>query len=299
MSRSEKSSHEREYRPRIRASRKYSRRHGKVKARDTGQKHQSSSSYLSEEKPVPTLEEVADRTLNRIRNLGDQIFALPPFYEHFDRWLMNLRDVLSEFESSPTVSIDDQFVKERSQILSKVELDLEERRQKEASLEEAIKSLSDTRILLEQIEEDYTTRTKEIKRRKDDEIKRLSGKVDEAREELHHIDRTKTGILKAISKKSRAQKEVEATQRLESAQRELALAGQYFTEEQEGLRDEYERRKQPITEQIRVQEKEIEDREIDGSLGTRRAACEALVNAVNALLQRSPGAPSAVKTHEQ
>jgi len=251
------------------------------------------------EEHVPTSEEVADRALNGLRNLGDQIFALPPFSEHFDRWLMNLRDVISEFESSPAISVDEQFVKEYSQILSKVELELEERRRKEAARDEAIKSLLDAKILLEQIEKEYTTKTKEIKRRKDSEIKRLSSKVDGFREELHHITQTRTGILGVISKKVRAQKEVEATERLNSAQRELTSAVQHFTAEQEKLRDEYERRKQPVIEQIRDQQKEKENQEIDGSLETRQAACEALVNAVNALLQRNLCAPSATKNYEQ
>jgi len=44
---------------------------------------------------------------------------------------VNLTDVLSEFESSPNISADDQFVKERSQILSIVKIELEERRRKE------------------------------------------------------------------------------------------------------------------------------------------------------------------------
>jgi hypothetical protein len=89
-----------------------------------------------------------------------------------------------------------------------------------------------------------------------------------------------------MSKKAKAQKEAEATQRLNSAQGELALATQQFTAEQQRLQDEYERRKQPVMEQIQDQDKQIENQEIDGSLEARRAACEALVNAVNALLQR-------------
>jgi hypothetical protein len=61
---------------------------------------------------------------------------------------------------------------------------------------------------------------------------------------------------------------------------------QNFTAEQEKLRNECEKRKQPIIEQIRNLQKAIEDTEIDGSLEARRVVCEALVNAVNALLQR-------------
>jgi len=199
---------------------------------------------------------------------------------------MNLKDVLSEFESSPTISADDQFVKERSQILSNVELELEERRCKEASFEGSIKSLSDSKILLERIEDEYAARAREIEGRKNSEIKRLRNNIDSLRGELDDVARMKAGIFRAISKKARAQKEAEVTQRLNATQSELELTMQNFTAEQERLRDEYERKKQPVIEQIRDHQKEIEHLETDGSLEDRRVACEALVNAVNALLQR-------------
>jgi len=261
-------------------------KHEKAKAKTTGKKHRSSRSYISEEKHVLTPEEVVGRTLNSLRILGNQRFGLSPFYEHFGRWLANLGDVLSEFESSPTMSVDDQFVKERSQILSNVRLQLEERRCKEVSREEAIKNLSDNRILLGRIEKEYTTGKKEIEGRKDREINRLSRNVEGLREELDHIDRMKTGIFRVVSKKVRAQKEAEATQRLNFAQRDLSSAVQYFAGEQERLRDEYERRKQLVMQQIRGLWKGIENQEFDRSLEDRRAACEALANAVNALIQR-------------
>jgi hypothetical protein len=278
------------YQQRIRSSRDSGRGHGiprhekaKAKAR---RKRRTRGSYVSKENHVPTLEDVVDRTINRLRNLGNQRFALSPFDEHFSRWLSNLRDVLSEFESSPTISVDDQFVEERSQILSNIELELEERRQKRASHEEAIESLSNNRVLLERIEEEYAARTREIERRKDSEIHRLSSNVDGLREELGRIAQMKTGIFRAVSRKAKAQKEIEATQRVDSAQEELALSVQHFTAERERLRDEYGRSKQPVLEQIRYQQKEIENQEIDGSLEARRTACEAILNAVNALLQR-------------
>ena len=262
------------------------REKAKAKAKVKGQKRRSGGSYVLEENPAPTLEEVADRTLNRLRNLGNQRFALSPFDEYFGSWLMDLGEVLSEFESNPTMSVDDLFVKERSRILSNVELELEERRRERVSREEAIRSLSDNRILLERIEEEYATRTREIELQKDGEIKRLSSNIEGLREELDRIARMKTGIFRAISKKAKEQKEAEVTQRLNSAQKELALAAQHFTAEQERLRDEYERRKQPVIDQIRDQQKEVENQEIDWSLEARRAAYEALANAVNALLQR-------------
>lgn len=261
-------------------------RRAKAKAKGKGQKRRSGGSYILEENRAPTREEVADRTLSRLRNLGNQRFALAPFDEYFGSWLMDLREVLSEFELSPTMSVDDLFVKERSRILSNVELELEEIRHEQVSREEATKSLSDNRILLERIEEEYVTRTREIEWQKNSEIKRLSSNIAGLREELDRIARMRTGIFKAISKKAKEQKEAEVTQRLNSAQNELALATQHFIVEQGRLRDEYERKKQPIIDQIRDQQKEVENQEIDWSLEARRAAYEALANAVNALLKR-------------
>jgi chromosome segregation ATPase len=259
-------------------------RHEKGKARD--QKHRSVGDSMREEKHVANMKEVSDRTLKQLRTLGKQRFGSSPFSEHFDRWLVNLKDVLSEFELNPNISADDQFVKERSQILSIVKIELEERRRKEASLEEAIKNLSNSKNLLERIKEEYATKTREIKRQKSSEIKRLNNNIDGLREELDYIVRMKTGLLRGISKKARKQKEIEATQELNTGQRELELAMLDFTEVQERLRDEYERKRQPVIEQIRDCQKKIEKLETDGSLEDRWFACEALVDAVNALLQR-------------
>jgi len=130
------------------------------------------------------------------------------------------------------------------------------------------------------------TRTREIKGQKNSEIKRLYNNIDSLREELDYIVRMKTGLFRGISKKDREQKEIETTQELNTGQRELELAMLDFTEVQERLRDEYERKRQPLIEQIRDYQKKIENLETDGSREDRWFACEALVDSVNALLQR-------------
>jgi hypothetical protein len=267
------------------------REKAKAKAKVTGGKRHSGAGYAFEESYAPTLEEVGGRTLNRLRSLGDQRFAVSPFNEYFSPWLKNLRDVLSEFESRPFVSADVQFVKDRSQILSNVESKLEEMRREEVSREESVKSLSDNKILLARIDTEFTTRMREIEKRKSSEIKRLSDNVAGLKEELDHVALMKTGIFRAVSRKARAQKEAEATQRLNFAQRELASTLQHFATEQEKLRDEYEREKQPVIEQIRDQQREAEKQEVDGSLEARRAACTALLNAVNGLVERKKSLP--------
>ena len=60
-----------------------------------------------------------------------------------------------------------------------------------------------------------------------------------------------------------------------------------FSAEQEKLHDNYEKKKQEITEKVDSLHKELEKLETDTSIVTRQAACNALANAINALLQRT------------
>ena len=64
-----------------------------------------------------------------------------------------------------------------------------------------------------------------------------------------------------------------------------------FTADQEKLHDSYEKKKQEITDKIESLHKTLEKLETDTRLNPGKAACNALVNAVNALQQRNPAAP--------
>jgi hypothetical protein len=186
------------YQPRVKSFRGSGRGFRKLrgeKGRTERRKRGSIGSYNQGENQVASVEEVSERTLRRLRNLGSQRFGCSPFSDYFDRWLSSLSDVLSEFESSPCVYVDGQFVSERLRIFSVVEFQLEERSRVEASFEEATWSLPGNRILLERFKEEYAFRAREIKARKNREIKRLYSRIDGFRGELDEIVRMKTGFL--------------------------------------------------------------------------------------------------------
>ena len=276
------------YRPQVRSHGSAGRgsqaaRREKAKAKRQ-HKHGSGGKYVEEEKVV-SAEEIVQKTLSRLSNLGGQTFALSPFSEYFDDWLMSLSAVLSEFESNPAVNVDDQFVKERSQILTDVERGLAERRLVEAALGEDARALSDANHLLVQIDTEYAEKTREIGLRRNKDVERQTKTVHDLEEELERISQTKTSIFR-FSNKAKAQKMAEATQKLNSAKSRLELTLQNFTVEQEKLHDEYEKKKETVIEQVRNLEKQVANLEIDGSFEIRGAACEALTNAVNSLLQR-------------
>jgi hypothetical protein len=260
--------------------------HEKAKAK--AQKHTSGGRYAQEETPVPPLGEVVEKTLVKLRNLGSQKFAISPFSQYFDDWLVNVREVLSEFESSPAVVVDEEFVKERSQVFLDVEREFAETRLKETALDETAKNLPDANHLVVQIDAEYAAKSRENGLKRNSEVQRLTRNVHDLEEELDRVSRMKTSLFGSFSKKAKAQKDAEATQKLHSAKNGLELVVQDFKVEQEKLHDEYEKRKQAAMEQVQRIEKDIETLETDGSLEARRAACEALVNGVNALLQRKP-----------
>jgi len=243
------------------------------------------------EQNVSSLNGVVSRALNSIGNLGHQVFALAPFYEHFDRWLMNLQNVLIDFESNQVVTVDDQFREKRSQVFSGIESALRDKRFKEVSRAEAIRSLLSSKNILLQTEQQYIVKMKEIADRKEHTIKPLMRKVEVLQEELDGVLQIRTGFLRGTSKKIKAQKEEEATLRLTSAKKELEEAIRTFGAEEEGLRGEYEHMKLKILEQTTNDQREIERLEtasqIDDSVEDRRIACENLTNAINALLKRT------------
>ncbi len=262
--------------------------HEKAKAK--GEKRKSGGKYLEEETPLVTAEEVAEKTVGSLNKLGSQTFAVSPFSEYFDDWLVNLREVLAEFESSSAISVDDPFVKERSQIFTDAERELAERRLKEAALEEAAKTLSENNHVLVQIDEEYAAKTRENGVKRNTDIERLTRNVHALEEELERVEQMKTSFF-GFTKKAKVKKGAEATQKLGSAKSELELTVQNFTVEQEKLHDDYEKRKQAVIEKVQTLEKEVENIEADSSLAVRQAACNALVNAVNALLKRKAASP--------
>jgi hypothetical protein len=239
-----------------------------------------------EQKHIATAKEVSEGTLKRLHTLGSQKFGSSPFSEHFDCWLMNVKAVLSEFESNPNISVDEQFLRERSQILSIIEQQLEQRRLREVSLDEEQRNLSECKNILEQFKTEYLTMTKEIRRQRNREIKRLYRDIGRLKRDQDEVIRMKTGFFRGVSKKGREQKEMEISQRLTDEQRALELATLNFKVAQGKLRDEYEKKSTPVLNQMKNFQKKLDDGETDGSLEDRWFACEALIDAVNSFLQR-------------
>jgi chromosome segregation ATPase len=272
--------------PRRGASRQFSKSTREKKAKE--KKRKAGAKYLQEETPEVSAQEVAQKTIGCLGKLGNQIFALSPFSQYFDDWLVTLRQTISEFESNPTIKTDEQFIKERSQIFLDVEGELAEKRLQESNLTDEAKALADTNHKIVEADKEYAEKTRELSNKRNAEVQRLSSKIRELEEDVAQQQEIKISFYKFKEKKRAAEKLAQTTQNLKDTKNELEVALQSFTAEQEKLHDNYEKRKQELNENSDRLHKELEKLETDTSTEARQKACSALSDSVNALLKRTP-----------
>jgi DNA repair exonuclease SbcCD ATPase subunit len=249
--------------------------------------------------PKVSAKDLVEKTLIESNRLGNQVFPLPPFGQYFDNWLVNLRQMVSEFESNSTIEVDEQFGKDRSQVLRDVESALARIRLEESNLSQDEKALADNNRLLEEADEEYSEKTKALSSKRDSEVERLTKRIHELENEIANREKLnqekpKIGIFSYRSRKEynlAMEKAAEELNRnnedLKATMDELEASVKGFSVDQKNLDNEYEKRKQGITERSESLRKELEKLETDTSIEARREASNALANAINALIQRT------------
>jgi DNA repair exonuclease SbcCD ATPase subunit len=236
------------------------------------------------EKNVTEVKELVEKTLDASNKLGCQVFASSPFDQYFDDWLVNLRLVVSEFESNSPIAVDEQFVKDRSQIFQDIECVLAQKKVEELKIREVTKSLADHNHLLVEADKEYAEKSRAMSLKKDLETEPLLYRIRELMSDIRIQEDTKNKMFK----KRTADKLAQAKKDLQSAENELEAIQSRFNGEQDKLHDKYEKKKQDLTSQVESLHKELEQLETDTSIEARQAAANALADAVNALVQRNP-----------
>jgi DNA repair exonuclease SbcCD ATPase subunit len=270
------------------AAKQFSRSAHDKKAKE--KKQRSGGKYI-EEKAEISAKEVIEKTTSTLSRLGNQIFALSPFSQYFDDWLISLKQVVSEFESNPTIQVDDQFMKERSQIFLDLEGALAEKRLQENNLSDEAKELADTNHLIVETDKEYAEKTRERSFKRNADVQRLSTKIRELEENLATQQEIKISFYKLNARRKAAQQLAKTQQELNSSKNELQVTLENFTAEQEKMHDNYEKRKQELNEKSDSLHRELEKLETDTSTESRQEATNALANAINALIQRTPKLP--------
>jgi chromosome segregation ATPase len=269
-----------------RRSRQFSKTAHEKKSKE--KKKRSGPKYLIDEITEVTPQEVAEKTLNGISKLGTQIFALSPFSQYFDDWLVSLRQVVLEFESNPVIKVDEKFQKERMQAFLDIEGALAESRLQESNLTAEAKALAENNHLMVEADQEYAEKTRENSNKRNAEVQRLSNKIHQLEDDLSVQQEIKIGFFKFNEKKRAQQKLNQLTNDLSASKSELEVTLASFTAEQEKLHDNYQKRKQELSENSDRLHKELEKLETDTSIEARQTVCNTLANAVKTLLQRTP-----------
>lgn len=255
--------------------------HEKKKTKE--KKPRKTTKKLKEEAPQATPQQVTERTLGGISKLGDQVFALSPFSQYFDDWLVNLRQVISEFETNPAIKADEQFQKERTQIFLDTEAALAQSRIEEANLSDETKALADNNHKISDADKEYAEKTRKLSDKRNSEIQQLNNKIRQFEDDLAAHQNVKFGFFQFGEKKRAAQKLEQLNSDLSAAKNEMEITVQNFTAEQDKLHDAYEKQKQELNAESDRLHKELEKLETDTSAVARQTACNALAEAIKAL----------------
>jgi hypothetical protein len=286
------------YRPQIRSPKgtlpKYKRDPIKKAKKNKDRRFEN---QVKEEPQVITEKEISELTLKRLHTLGNQRFGAFPFSEYFAQWLSNVSFVLTEFESFTDMNVDDQYVSERSEILSTIKLKLGDRHRIEASVNQEITNLAEYKNDVQKINQIYLERIRAIVSERNNRLRVLNRDIEQLKKDQDEVIRMKTGFFRGISKKAREQKEINVMQKLSDKQNQLELAILDLNTAKQKLQEECARKKEPLLEPIKNLQKSLADLEIDGSLEERWFACQSLIDSVNAFLQRKTMETKPVKTN--
>ncbi len=156
--------------------------------------------------------------------LGGEVFEQSPVSKYFDDWMVNVRQIILSFESSDVIGSDETFTEACNHIFSEIEDELAKRLTNEAEIEVSARTLVENRYLLGEIDAGYAAQTKDFVVRGKSAIDYLFRNVHILKEELAEVEQIKTSYRHPLKKRAKEQKQAELTQKLNAAEKRLALA---------------------------------------------------------------------------
>lgn len=236
--------------------------------------------------------EVSSRVTNALEHLGTQRFALPPFYEHFQRWIKDVESVLADFQDSIPDAADDQYEATVGTLVTNIRNELTKRIDAEKALSNQIaelqKQLSTYEIEISDLEKEQRNRTHEAKRGYERSIGKIRGEIDALDAQRLKLLREKPTMLDRILGRSRVKIEG-SSHSLQSKRHDLHGKEEKLNRQLDGLRSGYQEKRREVSireEELRRQLTELKKSTLDDGLEIRRSVCEQIRTAVEVALNR-------------
>jgi uncharacterized protein YukE len=266
--------------PRMRG-RRFGRPGAKKKVAKERRGLQENSRFYVESSPVD-LNQIRSVTVNSLEHLGNQRFALPPYSEHFQRWIKDVTTLLGDFEMKLPEPIEQQLKERIGKTLSEIEIALKELTATETDVSGRLSDTQQQMAACEseesRLESDYKTRTHQTRRRHEQSFERLRREIEALEQERLKRLHARPRFFQKIFHRSETNLEDKADS-LRSKKTALADGRQALTRELELLRIEHETRRNELTEQLSILRAKLEESKkskLDDALDIRKAACEQL-----------------------
>jgi chromosome segregation ATPase len=261
--------------------------------------------FYQERAPVDP-SEVSSRILNALNHLGDQRFALPPFSEHFQRWMKDVEVILTEFETELPEAADQPYRVAVEGVLANTQEALRKRIDDEKVSYEEVSKLQQERtsceLELSNLEREYRTRTHEAKKGHERSLEKLMSEIDSLDKQRLRLLRKGPSIVERILHKPRAKLE-ESTSALQSKRADLGSKETTIKHDLENLRVDYEIKRKQLSEHeesLKTKLAELMGNRLNDAVELREMASEeirrALTEAVDRLSKRqTPSNPENIQ----
>jgi vacuolar-type H+-ATPase subunit I/STV1 len=262
----------------------------KSSAKQKREQQQSSIVYQETKHVNPS--EVRLNILNSLEHLGEQRFALPPFAAHFERWIKDVKALLEEFETQLPDAIDEQYRKQVQDSLSNIQTALNQRIDEEQNLSSQMTDTQNQVVAYEQelakLDRDHKTRIREVRRQYERSFDKLSQEIEVLDRQRLRIINAKPTLLQRLFRRSESRLD-DKTDTLRSKKDSLEGSRQALKQQLEKQRVEYENQRKLLVEKqeaIRTKLSEQKGSKLDDALDLRKAACQELHGAVNAVMEK-------------
>ncbi len=247
-------------------------------------------SYLTTETADPS--QVISNALNAVDHLGNQRFMLPPFSDHYERWLKDLHSLLEEFETQLPQVVDANLREEIAESTNEIQHILAERIKVEnTQSNESTKlqqQLARYDAELSQLEHAHRIQTQDLRKQYEKTSQRIRDEIDQLDKRRIQILRKNTNIFRRLFHKS-DDSIAETGVALDSRRAQLKNGEKNLQNDLQKHQEDYAANRQRLITEIDSLRHKIRGAETvgDDALEVRRQACARIHAAITEASQRT------------